>query len=156
MSLKDTINNTNTQKENVKTVANNIDKKLVELGGEKAINLNDVPNKMGAMVGQYFKGALLKPNKKFTVRRYEDQIFRIDTNLTFTPTKVLITLKVNTDSTIINLYNKSNFDVNSSVGYKKYSVQFWVKAVNKNYVEIATDAGNGDFDIIVTEILALE
>lgn len=156
MSLTDTINNTNTQKENIKTVANNIDTKLIELGGERATDLNDVVNKMGDMVGQYFKGALLKPNKKLTVRRYEDQIFRIDTNLTFTPTKMLITLKVNTDSTIINLYNKSNFDVNSSVRYEKSSVQFWVKTVNKNYVEIATDAGNGDFDIIATEILALE
>lgn len=156
MDLKSTINNTNTQKENVKKVAINIDNKLVELGGEQATSLADVVNKMGAMVGQYFKGALLKPNKKLTVRRYEDQIFRIDTNLTFTPTKVLITLKINTDSTIINLYNKSNFDVTSSVEYKKYSVQFWVKTVDKNYIEIATDAGNGDFDIIVTEILVLE
>lgn len=69
---------------------------------------------------------------------------------------MLITLKINTDSTIINLYNKSNFDVTSSVEYKKYSVQFWVKTVDKNYIEIATDAGNGDFDIIVTEILVLE
>lgn len=72
MDLKSTINNTNTQKENVKKVAINIDNKLVELGGEQATSLADVVNKMGAMVGQYFKGALLKPNKKLTVRRYED------------------------------------------------------------------------------------
>lgn len=55
MSLTDTINNTNTEKENLKTVANNIDSKLVELGGEQAINLADVVNKMSAMVGQYKK-----------------------------------------------------------------------------------------------------
>lgn len=46
MPLKSTINNTNTQKENIKTVANNIDNKLVELGGEQIINLADVPNKI--------------------------------------------------------------------------------------------------------------
>ena len=46
MSLKDAINNTNTQKENIKTVAKNIDNKLVELGGEQAIDLVDVPNKI--------------------------------------------------------------------------------------------------------------
>lgn len=57
MSLKDAINNTNTQKENIKTVANNIDNKLVELGGEKATDLSDVANKMEGMVGQYKKFA---------------------------------------------------------------------------------------------------
>ena len=53
MSLKDTINNTNTQKENLKTVANKIDNKLVELGGEQATDLSDVANKMEGMVGLF-------------------------------------------------------------------------------------------------------
>lgn len=55
MSLTDTINNTNAQKENIKTVATQIDNKLVELGGEKATNLSDVVSKMGAMVGSIKK-----------------------------------------------------------------------------------------------------
>lgn len=58
MSLIQEINNTNTQKENIKTVANNIDNKLVELGGEKATDLSDVANKMEGMVGQYKKIAI--------------------------------------------------------------------------------------------------
>lgn len=55
MPLKSTINNTNTQKENIKTVANNIDNKLVELGGEQATDLSDVPNKIQKLIKQYNK-----------------------------------------------------------------------------------------------------
>lgn len=57
MSLITEINRTETEKNKTKQVATQIDKKLVELGGEQAINLADVPNKMGAMVGQYNKVA---------------------------------------------------------------------------------------------------
>ena len=84
MSLKDEINNTNTQKDNLKTVANSIDNKLVELGGEQATNLADVPNKMNGMISQYKKIAI-GGRKHF---RVEDKIneLRIDMNLDFTPT----------------------------------------------------------------------
>ena len=59
MDLKNTINNTNTHKENIKQVATQIDNKLVELGGEQATDLSDVANKMGAMVtGNYKKVAI--------------------------------------------------------------------------------------------------
>lgn len=57
MSLIQEINRTNTEKNKTKTVATNIDSKLVELGGEQAIDLSDVPNKMEVMVGQYKKFA---------------------------------------------------------------------------------------------------
>lgn len=69
MDLKNTINNTNTQKENIKTVANNIDNKLVELGGEQATDLSDVPNKIGAMVGQYKHFAQGNSNLDFKIGR---------------------------------------------------------------------------------------
>lgn len=62
MDLKNTINNTNTQKENIKTVATQIDNKLVELGGEQAIDLSDVANKMGAMAEQYLQYASVNVN----------------------------------------------------------------------------------------------
>lgn len=52
MSLADTINNTNTQKENIKIVASNIDNKLVELGGQRATDLADVVNKIENAVTQ--------------------------------------------------------------------------------------------------------
>ena len=73
MDLKNTINNTNTQKENLKTVANNIDNKLVELGGERATDLADVVNKMDTMVGQYKKIAEGEYNSDLKVRDNDSQ-----------------------------------------------------------------------------------
>ena len=46
MNLKQEINRTETEKNKTKKVATNIDNKLVELGGEQAIDLSDVPNKI--------------------------------------------------------------------------------------------------------------
>lgn len=46
MSLISEINRTETNKNKTKTVANNIDNKLVELGGEQAESLADIPNKI--------------------------------------------------------------------------------------------------------------
>ena len=84
MPLKSTINNTNAQKENIKTVATQIDNKLVELGGEKATNLSDVVSKMGAMVGQYKKIAI--GNKtNFSVSSGRINELKINMNLDFTP-----------------------------------------------------------------------
>ena len=87
MSLTDTINNTNKQKENVKTVATNIDNKLVALGGQQATSLNDVPNKIGAMIGQYKKIATLSPNKEFKGNEiYKDKNYTMNlTNVNFVP-----------------------------------------------------------------------
>ena len=66
MSLISEINNTNTQKENIKTVANNIDNKLVSLGGQSATDLSKVPEKIQQMVTKnYKKYARIKINKQF-------------------------------------------------------------------------------------------
>ena len=53
MSLKDKINNTNTQKDKLKRGKGNIDNKLVELGGEKSVNISDVPYKIEKMTKKY-------------------------------------------------------------------------------------------------------
>lgn len=58
MDLKNTINNTNTQKDKLKIGKQNIDNKLVELGGEKAIDISDIPNKIKKLTEQYNKVAL--------------------------------------------------------------------------------------------------
>ena len=97
MSLTDTINNTNTQKENIKTVANNIDNKLVELGGEQATNLADVVNKMEGMVTtQYTKVAYGESAEGFNIINmggYGDpfeQTFDIPINLSFEPKRIIV------------------------------------------------------------------
>lgn len=87
MSLTDTINNTNKQKENIKTVANNIDNKLIELGGERATDLSDVVNKMGAMVGQYKKVAT---GTRTVNQRGSDGMFNFPINLNFKPERLML------------------------------------------------------------------
>lgn len=93
MDLKNTINNTNTQKENIKTVATQIDNKLVELGGEQAIDLSDVANKMGAMVtGNYTKYAKIQHSKTQAIGNLDNTskelVFEIPTSIAFLPNYV--------------------------------------------------------------------
>lgn len=98
MDLKNTINNTNTQKENIKTVATNIDSKLVELGGERATDLADVVNKMGAMVGQYKKIAEGEYNQILKAKHIRasgaegERVVEVKMplNLNFTPSRIVI------------------------------------------------------------------
>lgn len=88
MSLTDTINNTNKQKENVKQVATQIDNKLIELGGERATDLADVVNKMGTVIGQYKKFAILNPNREFKGNSVsERKTYTINLNVDFIPKK---------------------------------------------------------------------
>lgn len=87
MSLTDTINNTNTQKENVKTVATNIDNKLVELGGERATNLADVVNKIENAVTQRKKVAKGKHTVQTTGLISSETI---QMNLNFNPTIIFV------------------------------------------------------------------
>ncbi|EEA84843.1 hypothetical protein [Peptacetobacter hiranonis] len=89
MSLKDTINNTNTQKDNLKTVANNIDNKLIELGGEQATNLADVSEKIERMIVQYKKFAIIKPNVSLPSQNISFQQ-TVKVNLGFLPSIVFV------------------------------------------------------------------
>ena len=94
MSLTDTINNTNKQKENVKIVAAEIDNKLVELGGERATDLADVVNKMENAVAQRKKVAKFTFDANYTNARKvgpgESVIKKINTN--FTPNIIFVSL----------------------------------------------------------------
>lgn len=55
MDLQTEINNTNTKKENLQTAINNINNKLVTNGGEKAVDLADIPNKINSLAKSYKK-----------------------------------------------------------------------------------------------------
>lgn len=89
MSLTDTINNTNKQKENLKTVANNIDTKLIELGGERATDLADIPNKIEVVENQYLKIAEIK-NLRIWINTMPQTI--TFNKLSFKPKKVMVLL----------------------------------------------------------------
>ena len=67
MSLISEINRTETEKNKTKQVAVNIDNKLIELGGERATDLADVPNKIEILTNEYTKYALIKMFKRGTV-----------------------------------------------------------------------------------------
>lgn len=81
MNLKDTINNTNTQKDKLKKGKQNIDKKLIEHGGAKSTNISDVPNQIQKMVSKFSKVAFMEFTNKY-ISPYEK---RINYNLDFTP-----------------------------------------------------------------------
>ena len=94
MDLKNTINNTNTQKENIKTVATQIDNKLVELGGEQAENLSDVANKMEGMVtGNYSKFAKINGQETVIVET-ESIVVTKNCNLNFIPNQIIYNLEM--------------------------------------------------------------
>lgn len=112
MSLTDTINNTNTQKDNLKTVANNIDNKLVELGGEQAINLADVPNKIEKTINEYSKIATIKTNVNFK----KTGNITINYNIDFTPDFAIISLKRLSNALDI----KNSFDTRDGECYIYY------------------------------------
>ena len=99
MSLKDTINNTNTQKENIKTVANNIDNKLIELGGERATNLADVALKIQEMSKQYSKVAEIEMSKILKLgendhynKPYAENIIQL--NINFIPKRIIAKIHI--------------------------------------------------------------
>ena len=89
MSLISEINRTETEKNKTKTVATNIDNKLVELGGEQAIDLSDVPNKMEVMVKENYKKIAILNKKISSTRACEQTAIAVPVNLTFKPSRVL-------------------------------------------------------------------
>lgn len=93
MSLTDTINNTNTQKENIKTVATQIDNKLVELGGERATNLADVTNKMEGMVTENYKKVASGSTENLFSKTTANALFTIPLNLSFVPERIFCSIK---------------------------------------------------------------
>lgn len=113
MDLKNTINNTKTQKENIKTVATNIDNKLIELGGERATDLADVVNKMDTMVGQYKKFA--KGGKQRVTLENKDAYndCKINMNLDFVPEIIICT------TWKVNYLNESFFNGTTDSRYNK-------------------------------------
>lgn len=128
MDLKNTINNTNTQKENIKTVANNIDNKLVELGGEQAIDLSDVPNKINQLSKQYKKYAKVVYNRKINgstsgYDAYANFYIPIE-NLGFNPTFAIIQLAHMSNNNVIpnNVRHYSIFLDLNNTNEKKWKV----------------------------------
>lgn len=98
-NLKSTVIETENNKNNLKTVATQIDNKLVELGGEQATDLSDVVNKMQKMSEEYLKYAYIRNYyKKFDDFSLcapandwgEEVVLEFDTNFSFIPKTLFI------------------------------------------------------------------
>ena len=105
MSLTQEINRTETEKNKTKQVATNINNKLVELGGEQAANLNDVPNKINQLSKQYKKYAKVVYNRKINGstsgnNAYASFYISIE-NLGFNPTFAIIQLAHMSNNNVI-------------------------------------------------------
>lgn len=162
MSLKNTINNTNTQKENVKTVATQIDNKLVELGGQRATSLNDVANKMDNLVTtQYVKIAEGTYNKSLVQPDIYDplvsapslveRINSIPINLDFMPKRVILNFESNevADDKCFKLALDSKFNYNKETAgglrvtnpatteLHKLKYRIYIKKISKTSIDLA-------------------
>ncbi len=139
MSLKDTIDKTNTKKENAKIVAKNIDAKLVESGGEEAINLADVRDKIEKMAGQYKKIAIISPNISLPFQNISiDKDIKI--NLDFLPKIVFIEITPPKSLADIGYgdYIACNLDSNTEIGKMNDGdhCQVEFKSITKNNISI--------------------
>lgn len=115
MYLKENIDNTNTQKDNIKKVATNIDIKLVELGGEEAVNLAEIPLKMQEMANQYSKIAEISIDQKMKVgsMSYGGEPLKnliILNNINFVPERILV--RYITNNTTASGFADSKFNTN--------------------------------------------
>lgn len=90
MSLIQEINRTETEKNKTKQVAVNIDNKLVELGGEQATDLADVPNRIDALILQYSKYAEIKIDKFEVSGVPRANRKTINLNLNFEPKEIFV------------------------------------------------------------------
>lgn len=156
MDLKNTINNTNTHKENIKTVATQIDNKLVELGGEQATDLSDVANKMGAMVtGNYKKVADVEINSNTYKHEYyygdgnSSATFTIPFNpLSFNPSKVYVHMTARGGGRIGE--HESLYEINKYYNFKDdkggseyVSMNFVINIQDKKNLIISSNISHG-------------
>lgn len=136
MSLVSEINRTETKKNKTKQVAVNIDNKLIELGGEQAIDLNDVPNKINTLFSKTDKIAVLDINKE--VNRTGSKV--IDVTVDFS----INTANFNVKNIIIELQQRtkrasgSRIEVNHSFFCEKNSFSTEQKIVQTEWDEKVT------------------
>ena len=164
MSLQTEINNTNTQKENIKTVANNIDNKLVELGGEQAIDLSDVPNKMQRTINKNYK-KLAKKDINMTFARTESDDSKVEIvvplNLEFEPEILFMSFSIPYEVCLlqgfIEMRQGLQFEVQPK-NYPNWGPSLYVHEMNKNRIVFKLQSGGGwdsRIQIKVEKIMAI-
>lgn len=139
MSLKDNINNTNIQKDKLKIGKRNIDNKIISIGGEKAINIADVPNKIQQAIDRNWTRIAVVTGQTFTqtkeqgkpetnppavgTKTYSFKFKFKDIKLNFSPKNIKASVKV------------EFFDLNNTVSGATTSFWFDLNTVNtKQYI----------------------
>lgn len=172
MSLTDTINNTNTQKDNLKTVANNIDNKLVELGGERATDLADVANKMEGMVTtQYVKIAegeynsnLSVSNRRGTSGGHTWVDLKLPLNLEFIPKRLIVHFYYMNEADrielrglympyMLSLDSKFNFNTKTAGGMGEYEnvTKVFIKKITKTEAILSFTSRHSDNSYVINK-----
>ena len=160
MNLKNTIDNTNTQKDKLKTGKRNIDNKLVELGGEEAVNLAEIPLKMQEMANQYSKIAEIKIEKNIEVGEsfYGDYVENlINLNINFLPKRIFVRyVEVRSGVTSGTVDSKININsLNTSRGY----LWAYIDNIKKDSFKFCAQRSPADesnsYNYKITDILVL-
>lgn len=166
MDLKNTINNTNTQKDKLKIGKRNIDNKLVELGGEQATDLADVVNKMGAMVTENYKKIVIGTLKAQLELYQESCMFNIQNNLNFTPRVVIVILRINWISNVtdfpsyLSIDNRKNNNEKTASwrGNSSTIYNAWFSDVSKEKIEVTIkrEGNKGNTENIKLDYIIIE
>lgn len=141
MSLKDTINNTNTQKENIKTVANKIDNKLVELGGERATNLADVVNKIDSLKASLKKIYIKNVKQKVIVTSGYDRGYNFSISPGFEVEKLYIQVQLGLEPDLF------THIIDSEVANKSNKLNQFFDSISDNYVFFLQNKGNNMWNL---------
>lgn len=101
MSLKTEIDKTNDLKNKTKKAKENINTKLIELGGQNATDLADVPNRIIETVSKYKRMAEIELNLDITYTNKEYRAVNIPINLNFNPSRIIVRFGCRSEQSLI-------------------------------------------------------
>lgn len=141
MSLYNEINRVNSNKDKTKTVSNNINNKLVEVGGEKALNLFDVPNKINKTIKDNYKRiARFSLNQDITYSSGLKTV-KVPLNLNFKPDEIIIRYGCGSNPNIITSSRYSyNQNTMSPADYNRDNMgKAYIKNITSSSCDVVFD-----------------
>ena len=150
MSLKTEIDRTETEKNKTKQVAINIDNKLVELGGQRATNLADVPNEIQLLIGGCSKIARGSCYLDFYSGRLQEKI--INTNVSFNVKNIFLKIERGDRKWFGSFHHSlgqyQDFYFKSDDGWSVPMVIFKTEILNNKNIKITAMDMSEDFRIL--------
>lgn len=165
MNLKQNIDKTDTLKNNLKIVINQIKQSIVRGGGSDFKSLANAPERITDLLGQYKKMAIGEVDYKLTDYYYD---FKIATNLGFKPSKVLVNFEcvgsytTSKKSIYLRLDNASS-TISHVFFYDNYSrtqMDIIVEEITENLLSLKARADEGNssntYDVRIKNWIAIE